>query len=103
MDSSKDQAITLFNKWRAESARIRVFIVMPPIDAIFSGIVENLEGDFLTISGSEFSLTVCLDGATFEEERKLDFPVCVQVTIKSEARLIPEHFGEVQFLICELP
>ncbi len=94
--------MALFMAWKQEMTRVRILISDLPLGITLTGTVTELDGDFLTISGADFSFSADLDGATFEEEN-LPFPVCVRVAIRGEARLIPERFGEVRFLLCELP
>jgi len=102
MDSSDDAARDLFKNWKKERTKVRVLMTESPLNIILEGIVKDFDGSFLTIEGLGFTFVADLDGASFREERSLSFPVCVDVTIKAEARLIRERFGERRFLICEL-
>ena len=76
----------------------------PPLSLVLTGRVTVVDDPFLIIEGDGFTCTADLEGATFEEERKLPtFPVCVKVTVRGEDRLIKESFKECSFMVCELP
>lgn len=110
MRSSPEEAKRIMRKWEQESSRLRFTTFGPPLGCVADGRIKSFDGDDLwELSGDSFVLQLELDGAEFEytdaREGILLPKGCVcslAVTIEGARRMVPEPFGTVRFLICEL-